>query len=249
MVKTLKELNARVDRLHEHFQKNFEEMKRSLSVTENEDHNEGISSGNKKEECKVKLMQMEVDFVSEINQIKDIIKQIGEKVTVLHNRQRNSELAVNRKTILIHGLSESLNNSLYKSVVEFFMNSLGKDVKMCDIEVIYRLGNKKEADKKPRPLIVKFCCQWLRDEIYYSKKALKGTSIFMTEKLTEENLKLLKEVRKVIGEYCWTKGGIVYIFYAGKKIAVRDNEDFNKLRLKLDKTELPANEISNTDSQ
>lgn len=235
MVKTLKELNARVDRLHDQFQRNFEEIKRSLSVSENEDPGESSSSVNNKEECRRKLLQLEVDFMNEIGQIRSIIEQMEEKLATVQNRQRKGEMFTNRKSIVLHGLEENTNSSIsmYKLVIEFFMNNLNKEVKKDDISVIYRVGRKKETEKKPRPLIVEFCCQWLRDEIYYSKKALKGRSSFMTEKLTEDNLKMFKEVRKMMGDSCWTKGGIIYIAEDGRKSVIKTSEDVNSLKQKL----------------
>lgn len=236
MVKTLKELNARVDKLHDQFQRNFEDLKRSLSVPENEEPNQtssGIITESNKKEIKEKLLQLEVDLSNEISEIRAAISEMEGKLSRIQGKQRRDELSINRKSIVIHGLDENLNNSIYKSVTELFLNGLNIEVKKSDISVVYRMGSKKGADKKPRPLIVEFCCQWLRDEIYYSKKALKGTSTFMTEKLTGENHELYIQVRKLVGNSCWTKGGLVYTVYEGKKIAIKGEEELDKLRQKL----------------
>lgn len=100
-------------------------------------------------------------------------------------------------------------------------------VKKRDINRCYRLG--KKDSEKTRPIAVQFCTQWIRDMVFDKKKLLKGTKVVFTEFLIDENLKLLRLAKQVMGKAAWTFRGLVYAGNKENKILLRKEEDLEKL--------------------
>ena len=64
-----------------------------------------------------------------------------------------------------------------------------------DINRTHRIGNPRNADGKPRPIIIKLVRHNNRKKIFDSKKKLKGKKITITESLTVTSIRKLTEAK------------------------------------------------------
>ena len=74
-----------------------------------------------------------------------------------------------------------------------------------DIDRTHRIGNPRNTDEKPRPIIIILFRYNDRKKIFDSKKNLKGKKITITESLTVTRMKKLNEARERYNfENVWT---------------------------------------------
>ena len=87
-----------------------------------------------------------------------------------------------------------------------------------NINRTHRIGNSRNADEKPRPIIIKLVKYNDRKKIFNSKKKLKGKKITITESLMVTHIKKLNEVRERYHfKNIWTSDGkILYKDGLGK---------------------------------
>lgn len=138
------------------------------------------------------------------------------------------EVATNNNNILVHGVNED-SPDIYQAICDLMHSKININVQKNDINYCYRLGTTNTRDKKPRPILVSFCCRWLRDQIFYSKKLLKGSNVLFTELLTAENLKLFKVARGHFRNHCWTRSGKVIVLCEGVQVVVFSQEKLSEL--------------------
>ena len=157
------------------------------------------------------------------------LQTIKQDLNQLKTEVSKQTMSANQNTILIHGLDESQGADLYENVVKLITTKIKVKVSKADLNYCYRLGVKKSAAKKPRPVVVSFCQRWLRDQIFYNKRELKGSTILFTEMLTAESLKLFKEAKDRFKNSCWTMGGRVFVINSGAKVFVNSLEKLNSI--------------------
>ena len=219
----LKELNARVEELAGHFEKGFSELKTAVNV--------GTSSQDQvsfKQDLNNKLLQFEQSIRSSLLQIKSDIDRLSNEVEIIKTKVSKFYVNKNNNAILIHGMEEN-NSDVYDAIIQLFAKNLNVEVKKHDINHCYRLGQKKDH-KKCRPIVVEFVNRWIRDQLFYSKKKLKGSKIIITEMLTADVLALFKEVRVIMGNSAWSHGGTVFVLLNGKKTAVRSEDEWSGMK-------------------
>ena len=93
------------------------------------------------------------------------------------------------------------------------------DINDRDIDITHRIGNPRNTDRKPRPVIIKLVRYSDRKKIFHSKKKLKGKKIAITESLTVTHMKKLNEARERYNfKNVWTSdnGKILYKDGLGK---------------------------------
>ena len=75
--------------------------------------------------------------------------------------------------------------------------------------------------------MVRFISRDLRDELFYSKKSLKGTGYSISEHLTSYNIDLLRYAKEVVGRNnAWSDQGMIYINTPNrKKVLIRNKDD------------------------
>lgn len=231
----IKDLNERVGKLQSQVQKDINSLKNAVrNSVDKTSCNAGDKDGKNERDPNIlmnKFLEMEMHFAKEIAQIKSDIDKVDRKLTALQEYQNGSDMLRNSKSILIHGLNETVGSSLFGNVLDFFKAKIDQKLTMDDISNVYRIGKKKEQAKKPRPVVVEFCHKWKRNNVYYRKKSLKGTGIIITEKLTAKNLAIYHEVRKVVGNSCWSRDGVVYATAGTRRRQIRNESDITSLQV------------------
>lgn len=231
---TLREVNARVDQLSAEFQNGFKEFKSEFAAKFECMPESGVNTANKKfSDFLAKFEKFEAHINSALSLLKNDVQCLKEQVDSLNSKCKYMELKSYYNYIIVHGLEESGEN-VYDNLLKlinrrlFDVNSENATiVKKVDINRCYRLG--KKDLKKPRPLAVQFSSQWMRDLVFFKKKLLKGSKIMFTEFLTNENLKLFKMAKNIMGKSTWTFRGNVYAGNQDNKVLLRDEGDLNKL--------------------
>ena len=125
-----------------------------------------------------------------------------------------------RNCLLVHGLKEDKDESTDDLVLKLFNKKLGVAVDISMIDRSHRLGPVRgENNPKPRPVIVKFCSYRIRRAVFTTKRKLKGSGVSVTESLTKQQMKLLNEAQKVVGEgNSWTSCGRFHFVKQGRRI-------------------------------
>ncbi|CAB3252756.1 unnamed protein product [Arctia plantaginis] len=122
-----------------------------------------------------------------------------------------------RKILLFHGLVEDKKedtSQVVASLIKFEQEHFNvKDIKRCQ-----RLGRQVGQDKgrtgtqKTRPILVKLPSVLTRDNIWFSKTKLKGSSVTVSEFLTKTRHDIFISARERYGvNNCWTMQGYVYV--------------------------------------
>lgn len=220
----LKELNARVEQLAGHFEKGFNELKAAV----NDDTASSEFQVSFKRELNNKLLQFEQSTRTSLREIKSDIDRLSNEVDNIKKKLSKFYVNKNNNTFVIHGMEEK-NSDVYDDIIQLFAKNMNVEVKKHDIIHCYRLGQKKD-NKKCRPIVVEFVYRWIRDQLFYSKKKLKGSKIIITEMLTADVLALFKEVRAIMGNSAWSQGGTVFVLLNGKKTAVRSEDEWSEMK-------------------
>ncbi len=136
------------------------------------------------------VTQLMNNFNDKIAEMKEVVKnaQFIEKKLEICNL--NFEKYKRRKNIIIKGVTEIEKNTaaLQKNVLDLLNNKLKIKMNNCDIDNIFRLGEKK-SNHYDRPIMLKLKSEKLRNEIFKKKFLLKGSKIFVDPDLPREVLK------------------------------------------------------------
>lgn len=143
-------------------------------------------------------------FLTELELIKTQINSLIQITDDIDSRSR-------RKFLLFRGVDESQSENSVEVVVGIIKSRLHlNNINNNHIKSCFRLGN--VGDKKPRPLLVKFDNLGLRSDVWLAKKALKGSSISLSEFLTPRRREIFKEARSVFGmKSCWSHDCNIYL--------------------------------------
>lgn len=133
------------------------------------------------------------------------------QVQLLTKQCDNIEMRSRRKILLLHGVSEEKKEDTASQAIMVLSKHLKMpDICTDDISRCQRLG--KSTIGKPRPILVKFRDQLLRNQIWYSKTSLKGTGVTLSEFLTKTRHETFMAARQRFGiSKCWTKDGCIII--------------------------------------
>ena len=222
----LKTISSRVDQLSSDFNDglqllrteflNFKEN--AVAVPENSAVNTNFIS---------KLNDFEKNMKSSLQKLSKEISDIRLDVTTLQNQVSQIEMQNNNNALIIHGFDEAPNKDMYDKLSTFIGTKMEIKIGKSNINYFYRLGKKSDNKTKPRPLVVQFACRWLRDDIFFNKKKLKGTRVMITELLTYKNLCLFKKAREQFGNNAWTFYGQVYVHTSGGRKLVKSEQVLN----------------------
>lgn len=218
-VKEMEEVNQRVNLLENEFSRRLSKFKEELLSRKT---SEGTSFDF--EDLLNRFQQFEKNIMEEISTIKvDVSQKLSElELTVDTNTQR----AYN-KCLLVHGVPES--EEIYPAVLNLFNTKLKISIDKSVIADCYRLGKKDVNNKKqPRPIVVEFIHKYERDNIFYNKRALKGTKIVITELLTRLRLQIFQKCQSVYKQQCWTVNGNIIVVIDGKKVFISNKNDMRK---------------------
>lgn len=174
------------------------------------------------------MVNLHSKFFSFEKDVLDSLQDIRREIDQLRSNMSRHIASTNQNCILIHGVAEN-QQDLYKEVIDLVETKIGTKICKSNLNTCYRMGTRQVKSDKPRPVLVSFCQRWLRDEIFYGKKRLKGSAVLFTELLTSDMLALFKEARKHFQNSCWTMGGKVFIFSAGRKTLVNSLDKLNEI--------------------
>lgn len=145
-----------------------------------------------------------------VNSLRTLQQQLDIQAKQLDRIETRSR----RKMLLVHGIPESKNEDVSKSLVKLFADHIKTtEVTASSIYKCHRMGNFNSI--KTRPIIVKFTDVALRDKIWYAKVAFKGTGVTLSEFLTACRHVALLEARRRFGvTKCWSKEGVIVVLAA-----------------------------------
>lgn len=139
------------------------------------------------------------------------LNTLQRQVEFIANEVDRQEMRRRRKMILLHGVPEAKAEDTTTRVTTLVgEHLLLPNFSSASIKHSYRLG--RLTDKKPRPIVVKFCDVVMRDKVWFSKTKLKGTGLTQSEFLTKRRHDVFLEARSRFGiNKCWTRDGCIYI--------------------------------------
>lgn len=219
--KSVKELNARIEKLETLFTKGLSELKSASNAESDQSTVQELDNSVFGE----KLKQFENIMKLSLKEIKNDLGALQAQVDKTVRQVNNFHAQQNSNMLIIYGISENDDLNIYENVLNIFSNKLNVNIAKTDIKYCYRLGQ-KIASKKSRPVLIEFVHRWMRDQLFYSKRNLKGTKILIVEKLSSHTLELFKKVRDKMGQSSWTYGGTIYVLINDTKIAVRTEEQW-----------------------
>lgn len=141
-------------------------------------------------------------------------RSLQAQIAMLALQVDQGEMRARRKILLLHGVSEEAQEDTNEVVAKTLVEKLQlQDFSAADISRCHRMG--RVATNKPRPILFKLRDVALRDQIWSSKKCLKGSGITVSEFLTKARHDVFIAARQRFGvSKCWTREGNVFILDA-----------------------------------
>lgn len=218
---TVKDINARVEKMAEDFQRGLQEFKNEFALIKGtpavEYHSEFLE--------KFRLFESSVN--SSLNELKADVNRLRIHQEEFKEKLMHLEMKRHYNYIIIHGLKDD-NVDIYEKVLNLINSAIKIEVKKSDIKQCYRLGKKRDNSNRARPLAVQFCTLWMRDLVFFKKKCLKGSKVMITEMLKDDNLKLFKKCKEIMGNLVWTYRGLIYIGTDNGKVRITSETDLLK---------------------
>lgn len=201
MAKSIKDLDSKVNDLKLHFSDELGKFRNEISKIKspiNEEVNSADTILNEFNLFKATILNRLQLLESEINLLK-------KEAEATQQKSDNSVQHSNQNKIILFGLKEKPGESLVSEMSNIFSDKLNVNVKTADIYNAYRVS--KKNDNKTRPVIVEFCTVWKRNEVFYTKRHLKGSPLVIAEVLSPLRNHVFKLAKKKLGKRCWTNGG------------------------------------------
>lgn len=219
-VDAMEEVNQRVNQLESEFSHRLSKFKEELLLHKSSESLNFQQS----EDLLSKFQEFEISIMADVNKLKDELKKACEKFDLEID---NINQKANNKFLLVHGLEESESKEdICTNILNLFNTKLQIPVEKAKIADCYHLGKKHDKDKKrPRTVVVEFIHKYVRDDIYYKKKVLKGTKLLITELLTRARLEIFRKCSGVRGLQCWTLNGNIIVLQNGKKTSLSNKHD------------------------
>ena len=143
-----------------------------------------------------------------INNLTENVSRLTQKVDDLSEAVEKQEQYSRRNCLLLHGIPEKKQENTDELCIKAINEHLDLDINDRDIDRTHRIGNPRNTDEKPRPIIIKLVRYNDRKKIFDSKKKLKGKKIAITESLTVTRMKKLNEARERYNfKNVWTSDG------------------------------------------
>ena len=123
-----------------------------------------------------KFEEMEADRKEKEQQISELkieVKYLNEKIETIDSSLYCHEQYSRRNYLLIQSVKENKEKDTDKVVIEFFEKEMKEKLLANDMDRSHRLGE-KQTGKRPRPIIIKFTRQNVRNVIFRKKENLKS---------------------------------------------------------------------------
>lgn len=166
------------------------------------------------------------------NEIRKELKNLKDEIRLVQSRMQKGEQTLeklisedNNRKILLRGIPEKKNTmETTGELLNIFNKYMNLNIERTEIATCYRLrkNDNTQKENKPSPVVVEFVTQWRRDEIFYNKRRLKGSSFSITEVLKRKEVQLFQRAREIFGRNSWTKRGKVFIYHDNKKVYITD---------------------------
>ena len=117
------------------------------------------------------------------------------EITQLKNRMTQTERYNSKDCVIIHNMPITSTTNITEQAIKFIKDYFDIQLTFTDIKACHFLGNCKDF-KNPKPIIIKFVFFQHKNDVWYSKKLLKGKRhangyfISMTERLPQVDLEV-----------------------------------------------------------
>ena len=195
---------------------------------------------------------------SSITDVENRVSAIDQSVENLLTSVNELERYLREWNLLIHGLSDFpvrptssdidgrnryefiFIDYVCKKLNELLKGKLYKAVTPQDIERAHILY---QGDNNNKPVvIVRFVRRVVRNNVFFSRRALKGTKVSITDHLSKNGKKLLNHAKNAFGPRCtWTSAGKVFARVGdGSSHYIKSDNDINSLLDEFGYIEDPA---------
>ena len=104
-----------------------------------------------------------------------------------------------RENLRFMNITERRDGTDCHVVYDVIKNELNIDPENIQFNAVHRIGKPREAtDANPRPIIVRFLCREVRDNIYRVKNRLKKSRGFENDDITQDYAQAIQMERKVL---------------------------------------------------
>lgn len=159
------------------------------------------------------------------------LKSFSLQLETLAREVDSIEMRSRRNMLLLHGVEEKEDENTIQVVTNVLKQHLLESFTTTDVKRCHRMG-RKSSNKKPRPILLKFCSTSVRDGLWFSKTKLKGSGITLSEFLTKSRHTAFMAAREKFGvTKSWTKEGSVYVIGAdGHRHRISSLGDLDKIK-------------------
>lgn len=172
-----------------------------------------------------KLSSMKEEYDYKISELKTETEIAKSEKNTLQKKFDQMDQFSRRSNLRILNFEENPSEQIREEVIKLMNTKLAINLTHKDIDICYRVGNKKEG--KARGVFIKLHDYMVKHKIYNKKRMLKGTGIIIREDLTGPRMELLgMAIEKYGMRNVWTDSGRIFI-----------NKD-NKLHKIISKDEL-----------
>ncbi|XP_063384746.1 uncharacterized protein LOC134670859 [Cydia fagiglandana] len=177
-------------------------------------------------------------------QMSSMLQLLKKQIEEISSTVDSIEMRHRKKFLLFNGIPEVAGEDIVSKVTNVCQNNLSlQSVSQESILVCYRLGIQpaSASSSHSRPVLVRFNDHRMRSSVWTNKKALKGTSIVITEFLTKQRQSLFIDARKHFGtRMVWTTDGNIFIKLPdGKKLRLSSENQLEALKSQHDPVVLP----------
>ena len=188
-----------------------------------------------------------VEFNSFRNFILSVLNTLQSQVECLALELDRQEMKRRHKTILFHGVPEQKEENNTERITGLVAEHLDlPNFSSASVKDCYRLGRYFD---KPRPIVVKFSDQSVRNKVWFAKTKLKGTGVTQSEFLTRSRHETFLAARQRFGiGKCWTRDGIIYVITPdGTRHRIECKSDLNAILAQIKSPPKTAAASKNTE--
>ena len=174
---------------------------------------------------------------SDIDDHKEQIRLMNEKLVKVERRLDDGEQYTRRESILIHGLKYVPLRCTEKQMIDYAVRKINQFcpsdflISPSHIHTSHILAKKKRS--RGLIIFVKFARRWIRNKVmedfseYYKNNHY---GVRFTEHLCTQRMNLYKRAQEAFGRNnAWTEQGVVKVFFNGKSLSIRDEEQIDSL--------------------
>ncbi|KAL4704994.1 hypothetical protein ACJJTC_001439 [Scirpophaga incertulas] len=161
----------------------------------------------------------------------DTLRSIELQVSAIVRANDAMEMRSRRNILLLHGVPEGRDEDAVKTFLDLTRKHLTLPQLSSEaVSKSVRLGH--QGKDKPRPLLVKFNSETIRDNVWFAKAGFKGTGFTISEFLTKHRHGIFKAARDLLGvSNCWTQAGrIIALDRHGKRYNIASLSDIENLK-------------------